>query len=126
MSSQLCTTSPQPYVAAQLSLAQPNSACLIKSSAVALLLSSMKLLFLVTYYGNMGCQVSKEGIQNNIEFLPNISLLHEHYFIFWVDIVLSHQKLALFYNINSFKIERKNGNKKSATEIILFKTLLAG
>lgn len=74
----------------------------------------------------MGCQVSKEGIQNNIEFLPNISLLHEHYFIFWVDIVLSHQKLALFYNINSFKIERKNGNKKSATEIILFKTLLAG
>ena len=70
----------------------------------------------------MGCQVSMGGIQN----LAKISLLHRNYCIFWVDIVLSHQKLALFYNIKSFKIERKNGNKKSATEIILFKTLLAG
>jgi hypothetical protein len=35
-------------------------------------------------YGNMGCQVSKERIQNWIEFRPKINKLQGNYGILWI------------------------------------------
>ena len=65
----------------------------------------------ILHYGNMGCQISKVGIQNWVDFFK---LLKRHYCILWIDIAPSQQKLD---TILGNEVKKKFG-KKCAYKLI--------
>ena len=68
----------------------------------------------VAIYGNTGCWVFKGGLQNYIGFWLKINILKGNYYIFWIDVVSSCQKLGIILEKKGFK--NWSCQKKSITK----------
>ena len=61
------------------------------------------------HYGNLGCRVLKEGMQNDIAFWPTINILKGNYCILSVDTVANCQKVPESDIQSQFYMSKING-----------------
>ena len=67
----------------------------------------------------MGCQVSEGGMQNKIDFWPNIDTPQENYDILCINIVSSHLKLGIISK--KLRLVKHLDSKKCAPKMILIR-----